>query len=148
MAVSVKARRGEAVVASALLALASYVLIAALRMPRGTLALPGPGFFPAALAGLLGVAAVGLLARVGLGRASDEPVSLGRGHVVTTLASLAGVALVLERLGFLVTLSLFLIVLFRALSPLGWLRSAVAAVATTVVAYLFFHTVLGVSLPQ
>ncbi len=142
-----KARRGEAVVAAALLALAVYVGVAATRMPRGTLALPGPGFFPAGLAVLLGVAAVGLLARVGLGPAIDEAVALGRGHVGTILASLAGVALLLERLGFLVTLSLFLLVLFRALSPLGWVRSAVAAVATTVAAYLFFHTVLGVSLP-
>ena len=147
MALKVRARRGETAVAAALLALAVYVLVVALRMPRGTLALPGPGFFPAGLAVLLGLAALGLLARVGLGPASDEPVALGRGHVLTTLGSLAGVALLLERLGFLVTLGLFLLVLFRVLSPLGWLRSAVAAVAATVAAYLFFHTVLGVSLP-
>ena len=141
-------RRGETAVAAVLLAIALYVGVEALRMPRGSLALPGPGFFPAGLAVLLGAAALGLLARVGLGLAADEEaVALGHGHVVTILASLAGVALLLERLGFLVTLSLFLLVLFRALSPLGWLRSAVAAVATTVAAYLFFHTVLGVSLP-
>ena len=148
MPLQVPSRRGEAAVAAALLALAVYVGVTAVRMPRGTLAVPGPGFFPAALAVLLAAAAVGLLARVGLGPASDTPVALGRGHVMTTVGGLAGVALLLERLGFLPTLSLFLLVLFKVLSPLGWLRSAVAAVATTVVAYLFFHTLLGVSLPQ
>jgi hypothetical protein len=145
--IHVRTRRGEAVVALVLLAIAVSVLVSAARMPRGTLALPGPGFFPAGLAGLLAVASLGLLLRVGLGPASDAPVALGRGHVATTLASLAGVALLLERLGFLVTLSLFLLVLFRALSPLGWVRSAVAAAATTVAAYVFFHTLLGVALP-
>jgi hypothetical protein len=146
-ALKVRTRRGEAAVATGLLALAAGVGVEAARMPPGTVALPGPGFFPAALAVLLAAAAIGLLARVGLGPASDEPVALGGGHVLTTLASLVGVALLLEPLGFLPTASLFLFVLFLALSPLGWLRSAVAAVATAGAAYLFFHTLLGVSLP-
>lgn len=143
-----KARHGEALVGVGLVLLAGYVIREASLMPAGTIALPGPGFFPVGLAALLAVTGAGLalraLLRPGTGA---HRVPLGHRHIAVTLLALASVALLLERLGFLLTASLFLLVLFRAFSGLGWLRAALAAAAATAGAYLLFHTVLGVPLP-
>ncbi len=142
-------RHGEIGVAAGLGLVAVYVIVGAARMPAGTVALPGPAFFPLALALLLGGTAVALLVRAVRGEGgAAASVEVGDPHVLTVLGGLLGVALLLERLGFLATLSLFLLVLFRALSPLGWLRAAAAAVATAVVAALFFERLLGVNLPR
>jgi hypothetical protein len=147
MALEIRRPRGEMAVALGLLAVAVGVLMAAARMPRGTVALPGPGFYPGALALLLGVTAVALLARGRVRPPEDGRVALGHAPVLVVLGALVGVALLLERLGFLPTMSLFLLLLFRTLSALGWWRSAVAALATAVAAWLFFARLLGVTLP-
>lgn len=148
MALVLKARHGEGAVAGLLVLLAAYVIREGSRMPAGTVALPGPGFFPTALGALLGATGLGLLLRLRLqpGRGL-EPVPLGHRHIATALLALAGIALLLERLGFLVTASLFLLALFRAFSALGRIRAVAWAVAAAAVAYLFFDTILGVPLP-
>ncbi len=141
-------RHGEALAGAGLVLLAAYVIREASRMPAGTIALPGPGFFPMGLAVLLAVTGAGLALRALLRPgAGGQPVRLGHRHIAVTLLALAGVALLLERLGFLLTAGLFLLLLFRTLSGSGWLRAALAAAATTAAAYLFFHTALGVPLP-
>ncbi len=148
MALAVKTRQGEALVGGGLLLLAAYVAWEGARMPAGSLALPGPGFFPVALGVLLGGAAVGLLLRARpRAGAGGEAVGLGHRHIATALLALTGVALLLERLGFFLTMSLFLLALFRATSTLGWVRAAAAAALVTAAAHVLFHTVLGVPLP-
>jgi hypothetical protein len=147
VALEVRPRRGEAAVALALLAVATGVLVAAARMPRGTVALPGPGFYPGAVAVLLGTAALVLLARARRDAGEEDRVALGHGPVLVILGGLAGVALLFERIGFLPTMAGFLLLLFRTLSPLGWGRSAAAAVAAALAAWLFFERLLGVTLP-
>ena len=148
MEFTLKARHGEALIAGALVLMSGYAIWVAWGMPAGTVALPGPGFFPIWLAGLLGVTCIVLLTRMALRPGLDaESVSLGHGYVVLTLLALAAAALVFEWLGFLPTMSLFLLILFRAFSTLGWIRAAVAAVATAGLTYLIFDRFLGVSLP-
>lgn len=148
MGFTLEARRGELLVACALVVVAGYAIWVAARMPAGTVALPGPGFFPVWLAGLLGAAGIALLIRIALRPGLDtESVPLGHGYVVLTLLALAGGSLLLEWLGFVVTMSLFLMVLFGALSELGWVWSAVAAAVTSGLTYLIFERLLGVSLP-
>ena len=149
MEFTLKARHGETLIAAVLVLVAGYAIWVAARMPAGTVALPGPGFFPVWLAALLGATSVALLLRVFLRPGLDTAsVPLGHGHVVLTLLALAGASFLLERLGFVVSMSLFLMVLFGALSELGWVRSAVAAAVTTGLTYLIFEHFLGVSLPR
>ena len=118
-------------------------------MPRGTVALPGPGFVPLVLAGLLAAVALGLVVHgVAAREPAAAPVVIGHPHGIAVLTGLAAVALLLERLGFVVALSLLLGVLFQRLSGRSWLRSLAAAVGTVVVAALVFGSLLGVRLPR
>lgn len=149
MARGLTVRRGEATVGAGLVLLAAYVVWEGARMPAGTVALPGAGFFPVALGALLGLAGLGVLVRALQRPDRDvEPVALGHRQIAVALLALAGVALLLERLGFLATASVFLLVLFRSTAGIGWARAALAAVAVSVAAYVFFDTVLGVPLPS
>lgn len=140
--------RGEAAVALALLGLAAYAAWEAARMPGGTVALPGPGFAPLGLALLLAVTALALLGRALRRAPPDEAVPLGHPHVAVVLGGLAGLGLAFERLGFLLSMTLFLALLFRLLARRGWVAAGLAAVATTGLAWLFFARVLGVALPR
>lgn len=133
----------------ALLLLAAYVIVRAARMPPGTVALPGPGFLPLVLAGLLAAVALSLVVRGVAAREPEAPpVVIGHHHGLAVLAGLVGVALLLERLGFMVALSLLLGMLFRRLSGRSWLRSLATALGTVALAAVVFGSLLGVRLPR
>jgi putative tricarboxylic transport membrane protein len=141
-------RRGEATVGAALLLLACAIVWAAAGMPPGRLGVPGPGFFPRALGALLAAVSVGLLVRAWrLSATTDEAVGLGHRNITLTVAALAALGLVFEYLGYVLSATLLMLVLLRAFSALGWLRSLAAAVATVLVSYVIFVHALGVSLP-
>lgn len=145
---SVTLARGEAGIACGLLAIAVYVLVMAGRMPQGSLAAPGPGALPTALAVLLGAAAIALLARAWKRRAVDaSPVPIGHPLIWITVLALAGVVALLESLGFVLTMSLFLLTLFRAFSGRGWVVCTLGACVTAGLAYTGFRSFLGVALP-
>lgn len=122
--------------------------ITAFRMPPGTSGVPGPGAFPVGVAVALIGASVGLLAQALRARGDGSRLELGNGAILTTLAAMACVALALERVGFLGTFSLFLLVTLRAYRRRSWLSAAPAAVLGAALAYAFFAWVLGVRLPR
>jgi putative tricarboxylic transport membrane protein len=64
-----------------------------------------------------------------------------------TLAALAGFALVLERLGFLLTTFLLMVLLLRAIEAQRWPKVIVVALATALISYAIFAWLLGVPLP-
>jgi putative tricarboxylic transport membrane protein len=141
-------RRGETVAAAALLVFAVAIVWGAVLMPPGTVGAPGPGFFPRALGALLALVSVGLLVRAyRLDPIGDEVVALGHRHITLTFAALVGLGLLFEYAGYVLSATLFMLVLLRAFSTLGWIRSALAAAATAVVTYYLFVNVLGVMLP-
>jgi hypothetical protein len=149
MMLEISPRQGQIAVALALLLLGLYGVFEASRMPMGSVALPGPGVFPLALSILLCLASLSVLA--GLVVAPPEPgerVGVIHGPVLLALAALCGVALLIERAGFLLTMTLFLLVLYKAFSPLGWLRAGAAAVVSAVALYGFFSYGIGLSLPR
>ena len=149
MSIEVADRHGQLGVGLALLALGLYGVVEASTMPMGSVALPGPGVFPLALSILLCVATLGVLAEPLLqapGR--DERVGLFHGPVLLAFAALCAVALLLERIGFLLTMTLFLLVLYQAFSTLGWLRAAAAAVVSALALHAFFAYAIGVPLPR
>ncbi len=61
--------------------------------------------------------------------------------------TLAGFALALERLGFLLTTFLLMISLLRAIEAQKWRKVVVVALATALISYAIFSWLLGVPLP-
>ena len=146
---NVSVRRGELAVALVLLVLACGVVWESLKMPAGTLGAPGPGFFPGVLGTLLALTSIGLVIRAVRLRLlpSTSHVPLGHRDIVLTTAALIVLSVAFEWLGFILATTLFMWVLLRAFSQLGWLRSLVAAAVAAIVSYVAFVQLLGVSLP-
>jgi putative tricarboxylic transport membrane protein len=68
-------------------------------------------------------------------------------RVGATLAAMAGFALVLEPLGFLLAAFLSMVALLRAVEAQSWRRIIVIAAAAALVSQLVFARLLGVPLP-
>ena len=146
----VNSRNGDLAIGVLLLAVAAFFLWGAWPMPAGTFAVPGPGILPTILSGLLAVVACSLLVQSLLGRARNKgvPISFQLFPVAIVFIALVGVALALERAGFVATFCVFMFVMLRVFSPLKTVRSALAAAGITFVATWFFGSILGVNLPR
>ena len=140
-------RRLTLAVAAALFLLGAFAAWQASRMPFGSAALPGPAVMPLALGILLMVCTAALVVTERVAPASIEMVPLGHRHVALGIGAVIVAGLIWERAGFIVTATLFLFVMFVALSTLGWWRSLAAAVAASVAAAFMFQRLLGVNLP-
>ncbi|HMH49529.1 MAG TPA: tripartite tricarboxylate transporter TctB family protein [Candidatus Acidoferrum sp.] len=144
-------RRRELAAAAVLLAFGLFAVIQARGLRFGTVAAPGPGFFPLCLALALCVVGIGLV--VGAWRAapaSGAPAPSLRPRrfaIAATLGSLLVYALVLEWLGFLLATFALLVFFFRVLQHQRWLVAVAGSLATSLVSYLVFKTWLGVNLP-
>lgn len=146
---NVSTRRVELAVAMVLLALGLLAAWGAVRMPLGSASMPGPGATPLIEAILLALcAAVLLVHRFREPAGADDPLVLGHRHVALAVLSIMGVGLLLERVGFLVTGSLFLFAMLWALSALGWWRSLLASVLACAVMMFVFRNLLNVALPR
>lgn len=131
------------------LLLAAWISYEALRMPLGTLHMPGAGFFPLVLGLLLGILALLLSAVEGLATASDDRAAPTDWRGVMCLAaSLLAAAWFFERAGFLVTMAAFLTVTTAVLGKISWWRSAVMAVVGSATAWVVFVHVLKIALPS
>lgn len=144
--------RSNIAVAAVLLALAGYVFLAANTLPFGTVRVPQTAFFPKILAVLLGIFSLLLLARALAGteaapRGVEKIETEGWIRIGVTLATLAAFALALDRLGFLLTTSLLMILLLRAIEAQNWRKVVVVALATALISYAIFSWLLGVPLP-
>ena len=143
--------RSNIAVAAVLLALAGYIFLAAGTLPFGTMRVPQTAFFPKTLAVLLGIMSVILLARTLVGRevvsGGEKIETQGWIRIAATLMTLAGFALALERLGFLLTTFLLMISLLRAIEAQKWRKVVVVALATALISYAIFYWLLGVPLP-
>jgi putative tricarboxylic transport membrane protein len=148
MAEGVSSRRGEAIVTLVLLALALYIVWTARGMPAGTVALPGPGFFPVAVGTLLALVSVGILIRLARQPEDGVRVPLGHRDIAVALAALFAVAMVFEPLGAIATLGLLLFVLIAAFARIALWRAALCAVGGAALAWLVFIYLLGVQLPR
>ena len=147
MTQGVSTRRGEAVVTLVLLGLALYVIWTARGMPAGTVALPGPGFFPIAIGTLLALVSIGILIR--LARQPDGArVAFGHRDIAVALSALFVVAMVFEPLGAIATLGLLLFVLIAAFARIALWRAALGAIVGAAAAWLVFVHLLGVQLPR
>ncbi len=142
----IDARNGEIAVAAALAVVGLFFVWQASLLPFGSVALPGPGFFPLALGVLLALASLGTALRV-LRSPGAEQGPFGHREVVLTFAALLCVPLLFERLGAVATLGLFIAVAVIVIGRTAWWRAATGAVIGVIAAWYFFKQLLGVQLP-
>ncbi len=130
--------------------LALYGIVSSALMPLGGLHEPGPGFFPLALS-------VILLVLSGLGIISSRPSAedLARsepfwGDLKTPVKIVLATALAVvafEPVGFLLTSSLFLVLLFLWVSRYPWWKAVLFGIAGGFSGWLCFVKLLGVPMP-
>lgn len=140
-------RIGNLLIACIFFVLAAFVILESMKMPPGFFHSPGPGFYPRLLGIALGMASI-IIGIFSLIRRNDkETVSLGHLNIWAVLAGIIMVAALIEAIGFILTFTLFLFVLLKMLSNLGWFRCLIFSLLGAWSAYLFFNNLLGLRLP-
>jgi hypothetical protein len=155
-------RDREAIFAGFILLVGVIYEVMALRMPRGDIAYPGPGFYPM-LVGIFLILTAGscfawLLAK---GRSiSPEPTSGQVGErspapgmtsfrkTMQLLALLVFYALTLKYLGFLLAIFIFMLASIRIFGYRRWWPSLGITAIIAAVSHLSFAVCLNVPLPQ
>jgi len=144
---------------------AGAISFLSLQLPMGDIRqafnLPGPGFFPLVLGVLLAILGALLLIKPWVERRKAERSKENRGTDETSapgfwmnkrafgvLVSLVIYSVVFERLGFLLSTFLFLVLLFRGISSQRWTISLITAVSVSLLSYLIFDTWLMAQLPK
>lgn len=143
----VSERKGEMVVAWVLFFIGLLWILVARTMPYGEFSVPGPGFLPT----LLGALLCGVSLALGISlllQKTTERVKIGHSYIWAITAALFLVAFFFERIGFILTITLFLSFSLKMLSNLKWIACILWAAAGAIVAFLFFNTLLGIQLPS
>jgi len=118
----------------------------------GTWSEPGPGFLPL-LAGIcMTVMATALFLKSFRRKGSPVPPFFPKAdswkRVLATVASLAGYALALQYLGFMLTTFLFVGFLVKFIFPQTWTRALIVATLTAAASRLLFVDFLKTQLPK
>jgi putative tricarboxylic transport membrane protein len=110
---------------------------------------PGPGFFPFGLAIVLIVLSLALIFLHWKKDLTSSPFWPGRSWLRPLLgvAILVFYALFFDRMGFILTTFLFLIIWMWVIERLRWLTILSISIGTTVALYLIFNLFLEVPLP-
>jgi len=141
---------------------AGGIAFLSLRLPLGDVRqafdLPGPGFFPLALGVILAILGTFLLLKPSVERRKTgerqqapepaEPILWMNKRAFSVLVSLVVYSALFERLGFLFSTFLFLVLLFRGISSQKWATSLIAAAGVSLLSYLIFDTWLMAQLPK
>jgi len=144
-------KRADVTVVLILIGLAVFILLEAGKLSFGSLRVPRTAFFPVILATLLLILSLILLAQAlrsaPTGRGPERIEVEGWFRIGATLATMVGFAVVLERLGFLLSTFLLMVLLLRAIEPQAWPKVIAVALMTSLVAYTIFGWLLGIPLP-
>ena len=144
-------KRADVTVALILTGLAAFVLLEAGKLSFGSMRVPRTAFFPVILATLLLMLSLILLGQAlrgaPTGRGSERIEAEGWFRIGATLVTLIGFALALERLGFLLSTFLLMVLLLRAIEPQAWPKVIAVALVTSLVVYAIFGWLLGIPLP-
>jgi putative tricarboxylic transport membrane protein len=141
----------ERLCALGFLGVSGAYLVGALAFPVGSLAKPGPGFFPVAVGVFLCVAAAILAITARRGRspapAVDATPAAARTRVAVTVVGLVGFCLLLPWVGYPICAFLFVTLLLRRLGDIGWTGAAATAALASAATFYLFGVLLGVPLP-
>ena len=135
--------------AVALLAFGLLALEEARKLRFGSIARPGPGFFPVVLAAAFSVVCLALLVNAIRTREVDRESGprLAWPKIVAAMGALLLYALVLEPLGFVVATFALLLFFSKALERQRWVPAVAGSLVTALVTYVVFKLWLHVQLP-
>src|SRR5258705_2499151 len=140
-------RRAGLLAAGALALIGLIFAWQASRLDLGQIGLPGPGFFPLVLGGLLVVFAAAIAIEGRLVPSKDEPLEFGHAQVLITFAALLAVPLLFELLGAYITLGLISAVLLVCIARVSLLLAVVSSAVGMAACWYLFGELLGVRLP-
>lgn len=143
--------RGEIVMGGAIAVLGLGWLLLALDLPYMGEFAPGAGFLPVWLAGFLSVLAVVFVVkrlRAGAWRSVDPDARPVWRRPAAIAAGLAVCVVVIEPLGFGVTVTLYLAFLLRIIERRSWGVTVAVAAGTVAVLWALFGAWLRVPLPK
>ena len=146
-------RRADQITGVIVLIFSLAVIEGARRMPPSGTFGPGAGFLPFWLGAALAILSIVLLVNASRepAQASDRSPFPKGGAVLAILEAVGGLAafiLLLETLGFLLSIALLTAFLLRVVEREPWLTSVIVAVANAAGLYVIFQMLLGVSLPK
>jgi putative tricarboxylic transport membrane protein len=139
--------RADQVAGLALLALAAAVGWQTRALPLGSVTEPGPGYAPTLLVGLLGLLGLAIAA---LGRHSPRLASLAwpeAGHALKILGAASVATLLIEDLGYRLTVIVLMVFFLGVLERRHPLMVAFVSLGLSLGTYYLFATVLRVPLP-
>lgn len=141
----------ERLVALVVVAASGGYLLSGLALPLGSIAKPGPGFFPLAI-GAFGAVMALVWTAAAFRRAPEaatEPAlpSDACWRVAATTAALIGFCVLLRWVGYPAAALVFVTLLLRWLGA-GWRSAVVTGVASAAVSYYLFGVLLNVPLPH
>lgn len=130
------------------LLLAVYFSFAAYQLGLTAGGRPGPGFFPFGAAMLIGA-----IAMVRLLRSKGELLAFATKRrewwkIVCVIVGMAGYALALEALGFVLCTFLLMALYLKLIAARSWVGSLGFALAVAVCSHLFFDSLLKAQLPR
>jgi hypothetical protein len=140
--------------AAVVLVVGVAALVQARTLPFGSIAAPGPGFFPLTLS--IGLALIGavLVARAALAGGGPDAVAAGtapaagaRARLVIVVGAMFAYAAALPWLGFVLTTFALMVVLFRVVESHRWTTAVIESIASAALSHVVFRTWLGVRLP-
>jgi len=132
------------------------VMIVSYQMSLGTLHTPGPGLLPFLLGSLLVIVSLSIFISSFALVKKPSPGTSEAGiwaeiefkNLLIIVVSLVAYALMLEKIGFLITAFLFLFVLFSLFDSRRWFFALGASLLTVSITYTLFVLVLQVELPS
>jgi putative tricarboxylic transport membrane protein len=126
------------------------ICVASIKLKLGTLTDPGPGFMPFGTGLLLLFFSLAALFREGREEVKEEGPWIGPywKRVITTIISLSVYALILTRLGYLLSTFLLMIFLFWTPEYKKWMGTIIKAVLSAGITYFVFDKWLDCQLPK
>lgn len=140
--------RADHVSGAAFIAFGVAIIALSGDLPFGNLAMPGAGFLPMLIAGLLIVFGLVLVSRAGESRPLADIPWADAKHAAMVLAITAIAVALYERLGFLITMALMLMGLLIIGERRNIAYAAIFSVAIAVVTWLSFAYALRTPLAE
>jgi putative tricarboxylic transport membrane protein len=136
-----------------LLVIAICMCIGSIRLTVGTVANPGPGFFPLLSGAVLGIFSLVLLVQSFKKRGQDEnkpfwPSVWGGWKIFWVLLVLFAYVFGMNYVGFFLGTILFLGFLLRGMGHQKWLLTIIASLLGAIISYGIFQSWLDVQLPH
>lgn len=150
-ATSLQKRKGYLIIGAGGLLFSAGYLGMATQLPFGEIARPGAGVFPILVGAMLAFTSLATLWEgwhTNIGERVELPAGQDRKRLLALIGSLLLYILVLPWLGQILSSTLFLMLLMRVLSEVGWPRVIAYSLAISTSLYAVFVLLLNVPMPR